>query len=338
MAGGACRGYGGRGGLGMVVRYGPKVVLRIGIQSLNFPTSFWSGLHLARLWHHARMQQDDEITLAITSASRSALLRAATRLLGPAEAEDAVQDAYVRALEANAQVLNAAQAWLLTVVRNLAIDRLRRRQWMAQWLAEVAQAAQAAQEGLGNDMGMAAPSAEADASLAQQATLALYWLAVCVTPAEGAAVLLHAVFDVSHAELAQARGGTVAASRQQLRRALQRVRQVQDEASTIDGDGRPELQGAEAALLRLYLQSLQSRDPQTLWALLRQPPVSARCAGPSEGAARRMARAADCPVRTLYVERRGAGGWSTGTGAYAGWCDALCGATGAACSAGASRW
>ena len=226
------------------------------------------------------MQQDDEITLAITSASRSALLRAATRLLGPAEAEDAVQDAYVRALEANAQVLNAAQAWLLTVVRNLAIDRLRRRQWMAQWLAEVAQAAQ---EGLGNDMGMAAPSAEADASLAQQATLALYWLAVCVTPAEGAAVLLHAVFDVSHAELAQARGGTVAASRQQLRRALQRVRQVQDEASTIDGDGRPELQGAEAALLRLYLQSLQSRDPQTLWALLRQPPVSARAVlGPAK--------------------------------------------------------
>jgi len=245
------------------------------------------------------MQQDDEITQAITSASRSALLRAATRLLGPAEAEDAVQDAYVRALEANAQVLNAAQAWLLTVVRNLAIDRLRRRQWMAQWLAEVAQAAQ---EGLGNDMGMAAPSAEADASLAQQATLALYWLAVCVTPAEGAAVLLHAVFDVSHAELAQARGGTVAASRQQLRRALQRVRQVKDEASTSDGDGRPELQGAETALLRLYLQSLQSRDPQTLWALLRQPPVSARAVlGPAKAlhAAWPVPQTAPCAPSTL---------------------------------------
>ena len=245
------------------------------------------------------MQEEDEITQAITGVSRSTLVRAATRLLGPAEAEDAVQDAYVRALEANAQVLNAAQAWLLTVVRNLAIDRLRRRQWMAQWLAEVAQAAQ---EGLGNDMGMAAPSAEADASLAQQATLALYWLAVCVTPVEGAAVLLHAVFDVSHAELAQARGGTVAASRQQLRRALQRVRQVKDEASTIDGDGRPELQGAEAALLRLYLQSLQSRDPQTLWALLRQPPVSARAVlGPAKAlhAAWTVPQTAPCAPSTL---------------------------------------
>lgn len=245
------------------------------------------------------MQEEDENTQAITSVSRSTLVRAATRLLGPAEAEDAVQDAYVRALESNATTLNAAQAWLLTVVRNLAVDRLRRRQWMAQWLAEVAHAAQ---EGLGNDMGMAAPSAEAEAALAQQATLALYWLAVCVTPAEGAAVLLHAVFDVSHAELAQARGGTVAASRQQLRRALQRVRQVQDEASTIDGDGRPELQGAEAALLRLYLQSLQSRDPQTLWALLRHPPVSARAVlGPAKAlhAAWPVPQTAPCAPSTL---------------------------------------
>eukprot|EP01034_Spumella_vulgaris_P003069 gene3069-3958_t len=77
------------------------------------------------LWHHAPMQNDEHL-LALANASRSALVRAATRLLGPADAEDAVQDAYVRALEAQAPALNAAQAWLLTVVRNLAIDRLRR--------------------------------------------------------------------------------------------------------------------------------------------------------------------------------------------------------------------
>ena len=94
----------------------------------------------------------------------------------------------------------------------------------------------------------------------------------------------------------------MAASRQQLRRALQRVRQVQDEASTIDGDGRPELQGAEAALLRLYLQSLQSRDPQTLWALLRQPPVSARAVlGPAKAlhAAWTVPQTAPCAPSTL---------------------------------------
>ena len=102
--------------------------------------------------------QNDEHLMALVNASRSTLLRAATRLLGPADAEDAVQDAYVRALESNATTLNAAQAWLLTVVRNLAIDRLRRRQWMTQWLAETVQTAQ------GDVAGMVAASAEADAA------------------------------------------------------------------------------------------------------------------------------------------------------------------------------
>jgi len=211
--------------------------------------------------------QNDEHLMALVNANRSTLLRAATRLLGSAEAEDAVQDAYVRALEAQAPALNAAQAWLLTVVRNLAIDRLRRRQWMAQWLTEATQTAH------GAVAGSVAPSAEADAALAQQATLALRRLAACVTPMEGAAVLLHAVFDASHAELAQATGRTEAASRQQLRRALQRLRQA--EAQARHGDERGEPSDGDPAVLRLYLQSLQLRDPQALWALLRQPPVSA---------------------------------------------------------------
>ena len=214
--------------------------------------------------------QNDEHLMALVNANRSTLLRAATRLLGPAEAEDAVQDAYVRALEAQAPALNAAQAWLLTVVRNLAIDRLRRRQWMAQWLTEATQTAH------GAVAGSVAPSAEADAALAQQATLALRRLAACVTPMEGAAVLLHAVFDASHAELAQATGRTEAASRQQLRRALQRLRQAEAQARYGDErDERDEPSDCDPAVLRLYLQSLQLRDPQALWALLRQPPVSA---------------------------------------------------------------
>ncbi len=212
---------------------------------------------------------EDEHIVALVGASRRDLVRAATRLLGPADAEDAVQDAYVRALEANAPALNAAQAWLLTVVRNLAVDRLRRRQWMAQWLADAVQMAE------GDSTANVAPSAEADAALAQHATLALRRLAACVSPCEGAAVLLHAVFEVSHAELAQATGRTEAASRQQLRRALLRLRLAREGDAAHRGEERDEPNGAAAAVLRMYLQSLQSRDPQTLWALLRQPPVSA---------------------------------------------------------------
>ncbi|MDZ7862921.1 MAG: RNA polymerase sigma factor [Acidovorax sp.] len=207
-------------------------------------------------------------------AARRSLVRAAARLLGAAEAEDAVQDALVRALESGADTseLNAAQAWLHTVVRNLAIDRLRRRQWMQQWLAEVANR---------DDGGMqrvSSPSAESEVALAQQARHALRVLAARLAPADGAAVLLYEVFEASHAELAQAGGKTEAGSRQQLRRALLRLRLREAQA---DGDVtaeplvHPDLRENEEATFRVYLQSLQLRDPQALWAMLGQPPVRA---------------------------------------------------------------
>ncbi len=212
------------------------------------------------LWHAVPMYNDQLLNLI--NADRSQLVRAASRLLGTADAEDAVQDAYVRALEADTPALNSTQAWLLTVVRNLAIDRLRRRQWMAQWLAETS----------GGDTFDASPSAEMDAALTQEATLALQMLAACLTPADGAAVLLHEVFEASHAEIAQASGKTEANSRQQLRRALLRLRQSQARQAC---ESQTELEPPEEAVFRLYLQSLLMRDPHTLWAMLRQPPISA---------------------------------------------------------------
>jgi len=208
--------------------------------------------------------QDDR-NLALTSADRGHLVRAATRLLGAADAEDAVQDAYVRALEADLPALNAAQAWLLTVVRNLSIDRLRRRNWMQQWLAEM---------NAGEPVS-AAPSAEVEAALAQEAARAMRLLAASLTAADGAAVLLHEVFEAGHADIARASGGSEAASRQQLRRALLRLRRA---AAAPFPWPHPETEQGEEALTRVYLQSLQLRDPRTLWALLRQPPVSALAA------------------------------------------------------------
>jgi RNA polymerase sigma-70 factor (ECF subfamily) len=208
----------------------------------------------------------DERKQALIDADHRRLVRAATRLLGPADAEDAVQDAYVRALEADPEALNAAQAWLLTVVRNLAIDRLRRRQWMQQWLEAETNA---------SDTASASPSAETDAALAEEAAQALRLLAAHLTPADGAAVLLHEVFEIEHAEIARAGGRSEAGSRQQLRRALSRLRQAGRLSASRH---RPEPDPGEEAVFRMFLQSLQLRDPHTLWALLRQPPISASAA------------------------------------------------------------
>lgn len=211
------------------------------------------------------MNETRELTLI--NADHRQLVRAATRLLGPADAEDAVQDAYVRALEAKALQLTTAQAWLLTVVRNLAIDRLRRRQWLLQWMAEAN----------ASEPVPAFPSAEAQAALAEETIHALRLLAAHLTPADGAAVLLHEVFEAGHAEIAQASGKAEAASRQQLRRALLRVRQARDASRLAPY---PELDQGEEATFRLYLQSLHLREPQALWAMLRHPPISAVAQAP----------------------------------------------------------
>ena len=227
---------------------------------------------VAGLWQHGAMNDDQTLPTRTTlpAADRRRLVRAATRLLGPFEAEDAVQDAYLRVLEADdgdaAPVLNSTQAWLLTMVRNLAIDRLRRRNWMDQWLGEETAVSADAGGAL-----MAAPSAESDAALAEEVAQALRLLAAHLAPEDGAAVLLHEVFEASHADIAHASGRSEARSRQHLRRALQRLRLAGGTTPGPDAERDP----AEETVLRLYLQSLQLRDPQTLWAMLRHPPITA---------------------------------------------------------------
>ncbi len=222
---------------------------------------------------------NDALPPALLATDRPRLLRAATRLLGAADAEDAVQDAYLRALQASATELRVAPAWLLTVVRHLAIDRLRRREWMQQWLARAG----------GDDIEPASASAEADAEAAQETARALTLLATQLSPTDGAAVLLHAVFEASHAEIAAAGGRTEAGSRQQLRRALQRLRQA---AGAPRHRPRAGLDADEAALFQHYLQALLQRDPQVLWALLQQPAVRAVTAGSAAASVAVSARAA----------------------------------------------
>jgi RNA polymerase sigma factor (sigma-70 family) len=235
----------------------------------------------------------DDSALPLMNADRRSLVRAATRLLGPSEAEDAVQDAYVRALETDPTELNAAQAWMLTVVRHLAIDRLRRRAWMQQWLEAThaegsGSAPSSASSALVPSTASTAPSAETVATLAEEVAQALRLMASHLTPMDGAALLLHEVFEVEHAEIARANGQTEAASRQRLRRALTLLRQLSigsDDRrrrhvgvyANVDTESKPEPEpdAGENAVFRQYLDSLRLRDPRSLWAMLRQPPISA---------------------------------------------------------------
>jgi RNA polymerase sigma-70 factor (ECF subfamily) len=77
-------------------------------------------------------------------------------------------------------------------------------------------------------------------------------------------VLLREVFEASFKEIAQASGKTEAACRQQLHRALLRLRQ--------DKDG---TESASEAAFHVYRQALSDCDARTLFAMLRQPPTRA---------------------------------------------------------------
>lgn len=198
----------------------------------------------------------DERYLSQFPALRSRLVRAAARMLGGhAEAEDVVQETYLRALEAgDMPEPDSAQAWLTTVMRNLAIDRLRRDNWMQRWLRDA------------DARALEAPSAQADAAQAEAIEQALRSIAARLSPAEGAAVLLREVFEASFREIAQASGKTEAACRQQLHRALLRLRQGKN--------GDREDTGSEA-VFQVYRQALSDCDARTLFAMLRQPPARA---------------------------------------------------------------
>jgi RNA polymerase sigma-70 factor (ECF subfamily) len=196
----------------------------------------------------------DERYLSQFPALRSRLVRAAARMLGgPADAEDVVQESYLRALEAgDMPEPDSVQAWLTTVMQNIAIDKLRRENWMQRWLRDA--------EGLAPE----APSAEADAAQAESIEQALRLIAARLSPSDGAAVLLREVFEASFKEIAEASGKTEAACRQQLHRALLRLRQ--------DKDG---TENDSEVAFHAYRQALSDCDARTLFAMLRQPPMRA---------------------------------------------------------------
>lgn len=197
----------------------------------------------------------DEDYLSRLPQWRGHLLRIAARQLGDrAQAEDIVQDTYLRALESDdGSRPETLQAWLTTVMRHLAIDGLRREAWMRRWL-----------QGDGARPDASAPSAEAEAAQAEAVDQALRLLSRRLGDADGAMVLLREVFETSFQELAEASGKTEAGCRQQLHRALLRLRQPDAEETAREG------------AFNLYRQALRERDAGLLMARLRPAAMRAQ--------------------------------------------------------------
>jgi RNA polymerase sigma factor (sigma-70 family) len=153
-------------------------------------------------------------------ANRAHLRAVAYRMLGSmSEAEDAVQEVWLRLRRADAGDVDNLGGWLTIVVARLCLDVLRarksrREEPLGQHLPDVTAS------------GRGARDPEADVALADAVGPALVVVLETLAPAERVAFVLHDLFDLSFEEIAPLVDRTPAAARQLASRARRRVRGV----------------------------------------------------------------------------------------------------------------
>lgn len=146
--------------------------------------------------------------------NRPHLRKVAYRMLGsPNEADDAIQEAWLRLGRADAGAIQNLGGWLTTVVARVCLDMLRSRKARR----EDAFPAQLPE----------APAEGGDALLAETLAPALLVLLETLTPAERVAFVMHDLFDLPFEEVAAIVGRSEAAARQLASRARRRVRGVE---------------------------------------------------------------------------------------------------------------
>jgi RNA polymerase sigma-70 factor, ECF subfamily len=183
-------------------------------------------------------------------AVRGRLFGLAYRMLGSrADAEDIVQEAYVRWHETGAGRAENPEAWLVTTTTRLAIDRLRRLKtereaYVGPWLPEPIVTPQPPDRHL---------------ELSDDLSMAFLTILERLAPEERAAFLLHDVFDVAYDQIASVLDRTEAACRQVVHRARERVRGDRKRFDVTES--------AKAELLQQFLSAMEARNEQALLAL-----------------------------------------------------------------------
>ena len=192
------------------------------------------------------------------AALRPRLFSIAYRMLGiRADAEDVVQDAWLRWNDADQGQLQSAEAWLVTVTTRLAIDRLRTRKtereaYVGWWLPEPL-------------VELDERTPESAAELASDVSVAFMWLLERLSPEERAAFLLRQVFDHDYADIAAMLGKTEAACRQMVHRAQGRVQQERprfDVPADLHRDLLAKFMQAASGADRAAMKALMSDDVQ----------------------------------------------------------------------------
>jgi RNA polymerase sigma-70 factor, ECF subfamily len=228
---------------------------------------------------------------------RPLLFSIAYRMIGSvSEAEDIVQEAFLRYHRAQPADVENPKAYLSAVTTRLAIDHLRsararREEYVGPWLPEP----------LLSDEGAGDPSAQAE--LADSLSLAFLVLLERLSPVERAAFLLREVFAYPYDEIAEVIGKSEANARQLVSRAR---RHVDDERPRFDVS-----REEHEELTDRFLEATQSGDTEGLMALLADDVYTYTDGGGKVQAARRPIHGRD-PVARFMVgiarPERGAAG------------------------------
>ena len=215
---------------------------------------------------------------------RARLRAIAYRMLGSrTDAEDAVQEAWLRLSRAGDAGVENLGGWLTTVVARVCLDMLRVRRARREESADEAVPRLAA-----------AADVEQEALLAESVGLAMLVVLDRLTPAERVAFVLHDMFDLPFEEIAGIVGRSVDASRQLASRARRRVR---------GATGDPEAdRDRQRQVVEAFLAASRRGDFDALLALL-DPSVVARAdaAAVAAGAAPEVRGAAE--VATTFAGR-----------------------------------
>ena len=220
-------------------------------------------------------------------AHRARLHAVALRMLGSrSEADDAVQEAWLRVSGANARDVENFGGWLTTIVARICLDMLRSRKSRGEVEFDAS-----AHEELADDEQDLGP--EQELVLAESVGPALMMVLDTLAPAERVAFVLHDSFGVAFEEIAAILGRSPTAARQLASRARRRVREGAG-APGVDRDRQREIVGA-------FLAASRQGDFDALLAVL-APDVVLR----ADALAVRAAARAGAGAPSLSDEVRGA--------------------------------
>jgi RNA polymerase sigma factor (sigma-70 family) len=212
----------------------------------------------------------------------------AYRLLGSvSEAEDAVQESWIRLERADAAAIANLGGWLTTVVARISLDMLRARRPRQEAPLDAR---------LPDPIVTGVPDPGGDVVLADSVGLALLVVLETLEPAERLAFVLHDVFGVRFDEIASILGRSPVATRKLASRARQRVRSGAPDAE-------PDLT-RQRRVADAFLDAARNGDFEALLALL-DPDIVLRADGGALASASRVVRGAHAVLEQAQRFSRG---------------------------------